>query len=203
MNDAAIAWLNVTVMIVFSVVFSILYVMSVHPARLEQKIGEKAYRRCAAYRIAASIFMSIVMVDYIIYRFYPLPNAPLPERFPWPYLVNVVVVVLFSIPSLYVFIRGNIDAGKETLFPDKSHTMYGGIYQHIRHPQALGEAPMWLAVALLVNSPLLSIYSLVFLPVWYWWCIEEEKDLLLRYGDSYASYRTETGMFFPRRQHPA
>jgi protein-S-isoprenylcysteine O-methyltransferase Ste14 len=203
MNETTIAWLNVAVMVVCSAVFSVLYVMSVHPVRLGQRIGEKAYRRCGTYRIAASFFMFIPMANYIIYRFYPLPISPLPEHFPWPYSVNIIVVIFFGIPAMVVFVWGILDAGTETLFPNKSHTMYKGIYQHIRHPQALGEAPMWLAVALLLNSPFLSIYSLLFLLVWYWWCLEEEKDLLLRYGDSYAEYRTRTGMFFPRRQRPA
>jgi protein-S-isoprenylcysteine O-methyltransferase Ste14 len=200
MNNTLAAWLNFAVMVVCSAVFSILYVMSVHPARLQQTIGEKAYARCGAYRIGASIFMFVVLANYVIYRFYPLPIASLPVRFPWPYMVNVVVVIIFGIPSLYVFIRGNMDAGKETLFPDQSHTLYRGIYQRIRHPQALGEAPMWLAFALLLNSPFLFAYSLLFLVVWYWWCVEEEKDLILRYGRSYAEYRSRTGMFFPRRR---
>jgi protein-S-isoprenylcysteine O-methyltransferase Ste14 len=200
MNNTLTAWLNFAVMVVCSAVFSILYVMSVHPARLQRTIGEKAYTRCGAYRIGASIFMFVVLANYVIYRFFPLPIASLPVHFPWPYMVNVVVVIIFGIPSLYVFIRGNIDAGKETLFPDKSHTLYGGIYQRIRHPQALGEAPMWLAFALLLNSPFLFAYSLLFLVVWYWWCVEEERDLILRYGRSYEEYRARTGMFFPRRR---
>jgi protein-S-isoprenylcysteine O-methyltransferase Ste14 len=114
--------------------------------------------------------------------------------------VNVFVVVLTGVPAMWIFVRGMHDAGQETMVPDKSHKMYGGIYEKIRHPQALGEAPMWLAVALLLNLPLMAVLSLLYLCVWYWWCVEEEKDLLLRYGEPYADSRARTGMFFPKRR---
>jgi len=78
--------------------------------------------------------------------------------------------------------------------------MYGGIYEKIRHPQAMGEAPIWIVMALLINSPFLAVFSLFYLGVWYWWCVEEEKDLLLRYGQSYADYCVRTGMLWPKRQ---
>ena len=34
------------------------------------------------------------------------------------------------------------DAGSESLHPSKETVMYGGIYNYIRHPQALGEFPL-------------------------------------------------------------
>jgi protein-S-isoprenylcysteine O-methyltransferase Ste14 len=104
---------------------------------------------------------------------------------------------------LIVMFWGVRDAGGEALAPDKSHTLYGGIYDKIRHPQALGEVFLWLVFALLVNSPFLAVFSLLYLPVWYWWSVEEEKDLQLRYGQAYADYRARTGMFFPRRRDAA
>lgn len=200
MNDSTIGWVNFISLIVFSIVFSILYVLSVRPAHLEQKIGEKAYRRCTLYRMLMLIPMLIAMVNFVLYYFYPLPVDPFSRRFPWPYWVNIILALIIGIPTIIVFIRGNIDAGKETMMPDKSHTMYGGIYQKIRHPQALGEAPMWIWFGFLLNSPFITIFSLLYLPIWYWWCVEEEKDLLLRYGNSYAEYMQRTGMFFPRRK---
>ncbi len=199
----ALGWLNFAVLIVSSIVFSVLYVLSVRPAHLERKIGERAYKRCGQYRLIGMIPMALASLNYVIYRWYPLPIDPLPARFPWPYAVNVALAALVGIPAMAVMLWGVRDAGKEAMAPDKSHTMYGGIYGKIRHPQALGEAPLWLVLALLVNSPFLAVFSLLYLPVWYWWSVEEEKDLLLRYGQAYADYRARTGMFFPKRQGAA
>jgi protein-S-isoprenylcysteine O-methyltransferase Ste14 len=199
MNASLIGWVNFISLVVSSIIFSIMYVLSVRPAHLEQKIGEKAYRRCTLYRTVGTLPMFVAFANYILYYFYPLPVDPFPARFAWPYWVSLVLALVIGIPAMIVFIRGNIDAGEETLKPDKSHKMYSGIYEKIRHPQALGEAPMWLCTALLLNSPFLTVFSLLYLPVWYWWSVEEEKDLLLRYGQDYADYMQRTGMFFPRK----
>jgi protein-S-isoprenylcysteine O-methyltransferase Ste14 len=63
---------------------------------------------------------------------------------------------------------------------------------------ALGEMPLWWVMAFLFNSPFLVLFSFIWIPVWYWRCIAEEKDLILRYG---ADYRERTGMFFPKRNN--
>jgi protein-S-isoprenylcysteine O-methyltransferase Ste14 len=200
MDRELVGWLNFGVLLLSSLAFSVLYVLSVRPAHLEQKIGEKAYRRCAHYRMLSSILMVVTMVNYVLYRWYPLPVDPLPARFPWSYVFNVVGAALIGVPAGALFFRGVRDAGTETMRPDRAHEMYEGIYQIIRHPQAVGEAPLWLVIALLLNSPFLTLFSLLYLPIWYWWCLEEEQDLLLRYGQAYADYRARTGMFFPRRR---
>jgi len=203
MDRAVLGWLNFAVLIISSIAFSALYVLSVRPAHLERKIGERAYKRCGQYRMIAMIPMMLASFNYVVYHWYPLPIDPLPARFPWPYAVSVALAALIGIPALTVMLWGVRDAGEEALAPDKSHTMYGGIYEKIRHPQALGEAPLWLVFALLVNSPFLAIFSLLYLPVWYWWSVEEENDLLLRYGQAYADYRARTGMFFPKQRGAA
>jgi len=97
-------------------------------------------------------------------------------------------------------IRGAKDAGEETLVPEKEHTLYGGIYERIRHPQALGEAWVALVVALLLNSPFLVLFSFVWFPMFYWISLVEERDLVMRYGQAYIDYRERTGMFIPKRK---
>jgi protein-S-isoprenylcysteine O-methyltransferase Ste14 len=79
-------------------------------------------------------------------------------------------------------------AGEETMRPKKEQTMYGGIYTKIRHPQAAGEVFAWLAIALLLNSPFLAIFSLIYFRIVLMVCLAEEQDLLWRYGDAYAEY---------------
>jgi protein-S-isoprenylcysteine O-methyltransferase Ste14 len=195
-----IAWINLITLIIGGGLMTILYRMSVRPAALEKKIGIKAYKRCGMYRLLATLFMFTITANYVLYHWYPLPFDPFPPFFPWPYWVSIVIALAIALPCLYLEVRSALDAKTEALLPDKSHTLYQGIYERIRHPMALGEVPLWWVVAFLVNSPFLAVFSFVWIPVWYWWCVAEEKDLLLRYGDAYVAYRQRTGMFFPKRR---
>jgi len=104
-----------------------------------------------------------------------------------------------AIPSLYLMLRGIKDAGEETMRPKQEHEMYGGIYERIRHPQAVGEFPLWWVIAFLVHSPFLVLFSFLYVPVWYYLCVAEEKDLLIRYGIAYEEYCRRVGFWLPKR----
>jgi protein-S-isoprenylcysteine O-methyltransferase Ste14 len=193
-----ISLLNVVSMFIIAILSFYLYVKSVGPAALEKRIGPTAYRKCGQYREASSIATMFMVINYVVYYFYPL-TTPLPRFFPWDYSVTAAVATIMLIPSLYVEYKGVRAAGSEALFPSKEHTLYGGIYNTIRHPQALGEAWIALAMALYLNSPFLALFSLIYFPAFYYFCIAEEKDLVIRYGQSYVEYRDRTGMFIPKR----
>jgi protein-S-isoprenylcysteine O-methyltransferase Ste14 len=193
-----IAWINVGVLVASTLLFFYLYVRSAGPAALEQKIGPAAYEKCTGYRLIASLFMGVACLNYVLYVFYPLP-IPEPRTFPWPWWVSALVAAAIALPAGYLFLRGVIDAGEETMVVKKEHTMYGGIYQKIRHPQALGEMPFWWAIAFLLHSPFLVLYSFVWIPIFVIMCLAEERDLVLRYGEAYEEYRERTGFLLPRR----
>ena len=190
--------INFSVLVLSGILMSLLYTLSVSPQKMESKWGEKAFKRCGRIRALSMVFMTIVFVNYVIYTFYPL-EIGLPNRFPWPYWVSLVMAAVILIPSAGLMVIGVKDAGMEAVRPDKSSTMYGGIYQKVRHPQAFGEMISWFGIAVACHSLHMTLLSLVWIPVWIWWCKMEEKDLLLRYGDDYADYIKRTGMFFPRR----
>lgn len=194
-----VAWINAIVLVLATVGMHIFYLLSVRPAQLQQRVGDIAYKRCGTYRFIASLLMGVITVNYILYRWYPLPIDPLPVTFPWPYLFSIVIAVIIAFPSLYLMLRAMLDAGKEAMQPDKNHTLYGGIYEKLRHPMALGELPLWWVIAFLAHSPSMAVYSLVHIPIFIWWCFAEEKDLLVRYGEAYQAYRRRTGMFLPKR----
>jgi protein-S-isoprenylcysteine O-methyltransferase Ste14 len=82
----------------------------------------------------------------------------------------------------------------------KEHTLYGGIYEKMRHPQATGELPFWWVIAFLLHSPLLVLYSFVWVPVFIMMCLAEERDLVIRYGKAYEDYRQRTGFLIPKRR---
>jgi len=143
--------------------------------------------------------MGLACVNYVLYVFYPLPIA-LSHPFPWAWWVSAALAALIALPASYVFLRGVRDAGEETMTPKKEHTLYGGIYAKMRHPQAVGELPWWWVIALLLHSPFLALYSLAWVPVFVLMCWAEEQDLLIRYGQAYAEYQSRTGLFIPRRR---
>lgn len=194
-----IATINFIILIISSVLFTVYYIKSITPERLSKKIGDVAFKRCATYRVIASVFMTIAGINYILYYWFPLP-LPLPRTFPWPWWVSAVIAVLIAIPSGWLMFRGIKDAGEETIRPRPEHTMYGGIYLRIRHPQAVGEFPFWWVLALLAHSPFLMLFTFLYIPVWYLFCFYEEKDLLLRYGKAYEEYREQTGCWFPKKK---
>jgi protein-S-isoprenylcysteine O-methyltransferase Ste14 len=195
-----IAWINFAVLVFASLFFLYFYFLSVGPAALELAIGPEAYRRCGRYRVVAIAFEFITIANYVIYRFYPL-ETPLPETFPWPWWLSALIAAVIAIPTTWVMVIGMRDAGEEMAFPRKEHTMYGGIYKKIRHPQAAGEVFAWLWIAFLLHSPFLVVFSFIYFPIFLIMCWAEEHDLLLRYGQAYAQYWRETGAFFPKRAH--
>jgi len=193
------AWLNLASLIVSTLLFWFVYARSVGPAALEARIGERSYRVCARYRLAAAVLMSVASANYVLYRLLPLP-IELARVFPWPWWVSALAAAVIAIPSGILWWRGVRDAGEETMVPKKEHTLYGGIYEQIRHPQAVGELLTWWVMAFLLHSPFLALYSFVWVGVFYAISAAEERDLVLRYGEPYLAYQQRTGMFLPRRR---
>jgi protein-S-isoprenylcysteine O-methyltransferase Ste14 len=194
-----IAWINFIILLIATVLTVVYYVKSAGPAALEQKIGEEAYAKCTRYRTVSAVLMTLAGINYVVYAFYPLP-LPLPRVFPWPYWVSALIAVIIAIPAGVLFAWGMKDAGEETMLVKKEHQLYGGIYRKIRHPQAAGEVWYWWVFAFLCNSPFLAIFSLVWLPLFHLMSKAEERDLLIRYGDSYRDYMNATGMYFPSQK---
>ena len=193
-----IAWLNIIVLIASTILFLYFYVKSVGPAQLEKEIGEEAYPKCKRYRLIAGSLEGVTIVNYVIYFFYPLPIG-LPLVLPWSWLISVLIGILILIPGLFIMFIGIKDAGEETLEPKKEHTLYGGIYETVRHPQAIGESILWFPFAFFLNSPFLVLYSFIWIPVFYIMCIAEERDLVIRYGEPYLEYRNRVGFLIPKR----
>jgi methanethiol S-methyltransferase len=192
---------NFFILIFSTILFLYFYVLSVSPAFYETEIGKKAYKRCGIYRTISMIFMFITCINYVIYYFYPL-SISLSRRLFVNHWISVIIGIVILIPSATLMIKGIIDAGKEAIAPQEGQTLYKGIYDKIRHPQAQGEVFLFWVIAFILNSPFLIIYSFIWLPIFYLICIAEEKDLLLRFGKDYIDYRNKTGMFIPRKNYP-
>ncbi|MHA1137794.1 MAG: methyltransferase family protein [Candidatus Thorarchaeota archaeon] len=192
-------WLNFIILVISTILFLYFYVKSVSPAQLEKTMGEIAYPKCKTYRLIAGIFEGITIINYIVYVFYPLP-LDLPLTLPWDYLLSFIFSFVILIPSAYLMIKGMRDAGEETLEPKKEHILYTGIYDTVRHPQAIGEAVLWFPFALWFNSLFLVLYSFIWIPIFYIMCWAEERDLIIRYGQPYLDYRNRVGFLIPKRK---
>jgi protein-S-isoprenylcysteine O-methyltransferase Ste14 len=192
------AWINFAVLLFSSILLLFFYVRSARPAGREKIIGPRAYRLCYYDRMVASALEFVITANFILYYFFPLAT-PLPQKFPWAWWISLVIAMLIGIPATILLVIGSIHAGEETIHPKKEHIMYGGIYTKLRHPQAVGEAFLFPVITILLNSPLLTLFSLIYFPIIIIMCYAEEQDLMLRYGDAYAEYCKRTGAFFPKR----
>ena len=179
--------------------FMVFYVRSVSPAGLEKTMPGKGYQRCFHLRVIAIIFEVITLVCYVLYYYHPLP-VPIPVIFPWSWWISLIIAIAIGVPATVLMVIGMKDAGEEAARPRPEHVMYSGIYEKIRHPQAVGEVFLWLVAALLLNSPFLAIFSLIYFPIFLVFCWAEEQDLLLRFGEPYAEYMRRTGAYWPKRR---
>ncbi|MHA1123154.1 MAG: methyltransferase family protein [Candidatus Heimdallarchaeota archaeon] len=192
------AWINFALLNLSMILFSVFYGISLLPATRSEKHGDKTWKQSKTFRIVASVFESLFVVYVILWQWFPVPEIDW-EIFPTHWWIGLIIFSVIFIPGLIIVIKGVVDAGSETLTPSEETKMYGGIYNHIRHPQTVGEMPMFVALAFALNSWFLVLYTFVFIIIYtplimYF----EEKDLVKRFGDSYRQYQKETGAFFPK-----
>ena len=191
-----VAWVNLLSLHVSAFLFSYLTTLSVMPVTREEKTGEKAWEECARLRSISFVFAGIMVVNTILWLWFPVPElawvlSPDPS-------FGIIVGIIIGVPCFIIMSVALRDAGKEMHAPQKGIQLHGGIYKKIRHPGAVGEMPLYVVVALFVNSLFLTLWMTVFIfiftPIHIYY---EEKDLLKRFGDVYAEYRRKTPAVFP------
>jgi protein-S-isoprenylcysteine O-methyltransferase Ste14 len=107
--------------------------------------------------------------------------------------------IMIAIPFSIVMVKAMIDGGKEHTAPYQETPMHRGIYNYIRHPGALGEMPLYIALAIFLNNWFLVLWMTFFVFVYTPIAIFfEEKDLVKRFGDEYLEYKKRTGAIFPK-----
>lgn len=197
MIELIIAWLNLISLHVCAVLFAYLTTLSVMPVTREEEKGEDAWAECARLRYISFVFVGIMILNTILWAWFPVVELAWVLN-PNP-LFGMIIGAIISIPCLMILRVAMKDAGEEMSAPQKGISMHGGIYKRIRHPGALGEMPLYIVIALVVNSLFLTIWMtifvLIFTPVHIHY---EEKDLLKRFGEEYAEYRRTTPALFPR-----
>lgn len=192
-----IEWINLISLIISIFIFCYFYTLSVIPKQREQKKGTKAWKECAQFRTIAGGLEFLISMNIILWIWFPLSN--LNWKIHYNPLAGAIICIIIVIPGTILMLKGMKDAGSETYKPSDKTKMYGGIYKHIRHPQSLGEFPLFIALAFFVNSWFLVIIQTLFVVIYVPVMIHyEEKDLVRRFGESYKKYQKETGALFPR-----
>lgn len=177
--------------------FIALYMISVSPERLSRKMGEKAYDFCGRIRAIAIVLYIASYASFVLYHFFPV-SGELSPPLPWNYGISLAFAALSAVYALIMVIWGMVDAGSEAIAPDKSSTLYNGIYRFIRHPQIIAELSWWFTTALFLNSYPLLIASCVWIIPFAAFAYVEDRDLLLRYGKPFEDYRKSVPAFFPK-----
>jgi steroid 5-alpha reductase family enzyme len=200
-----IAFINFGSLILSFLLLGILYTLSLQPMTRAEKYGEKAWKQCEIYRSIGGFFELLSVINLILWIWFPLPLGS-----EWKVNENIWIGVTIGlcilIPCGIILAKGMIDAGSEALTPSKETEMYGGIYKYIRHPQILGEFPMFVGLGFLFNSWFLvlicSVFIIIYTPIMIHY---EEKDLIKRFGEKYIQYQKTTGALFPklRKRDPA
>ncbi|MHA1734120.1 MAG: methyltransferase family protein [Promethearchaeota archaeon] len=197
MTSLLVPVLNFAFLLASFVLFAVFYTLSLQPVKRSQEHGDAAWRQCAYFRLVASIFESVLVVNLVLWVFFPIPGWFLPIFPEWweALLLGLVLMVPFGA----VMAVGMRDAGKETMQPSKDTKLYGGIYEKIRHPQTLGEFPMFPLFGLMVNSWTAFFLGLVFILAYTPVMVRvEEADLVRRFGEEYEAYRERVGGLLPR-----
>ena len=115
------------------------------------------------------------------------------------YCVSFVIGGGIAVIFLPIMIIGVLHAGKESMTPGEAKEIHQGIYKYIRHTQTLGEWPLFVSFAFIANSCILLGISVTFMIIYTpIMIVMEEKDLVLRFGDSYKEYQKTTGALFPK-----
>ncbi|MFX0098618.1 MAG: methyltransferase family protein [Candidatus Hodarchaeota archaeon] len=192
-----IPWLNFSCLLASYGLFGATYLVSVQPLRLEAKFKEKTWNVCKGFRMLSSVFMFGWIITTLLWIWFPISGLTLhlvPEL--W---MGIVVGAIISTPLVAIMVKGERDAGKETLVPSPDTGLFGGIYKHVRHPQTLGEFGLLITFNFFVNSAFLLIVAAIFVVIYTPIMIHyEEKDLVLRFGEKYEDYKLRTGALFPR-----
>ena len=168
---------------------------------LKDKYGSKAFE-LASTRIALP---GLVIVFSVAARVGYIPG-PLIPRFAG-YAALPILGGLLILIGVTLWIRAVDTFGVDYLtmlyvyYPREGQVVDHAIYGVIRHP--VYAAGLWFVFGLaLLNGtwfgPALAVFFL--LGVWGWLRLVEEKELIERFGPSYAEYRKRVPAFWPRLQ---
>jgi protein-S-isoprenylcysteine O-methyltransferase Ste14 len=191
-----ISLLALACIVIGTIAFSVLYIISVQPASLALRIGERAYPLCGRVRMAAMVFEMLTLGGYMLFIFGDTWNYQIVEH---NALLIQVPGGIIALITLGFMVYSTIIAGREAAAPRRESTLYGGIYHYMRHPQTLGEMLSWFGIAMVLNSLPLLLYSIIWIPLFISYTVLEDNDLAVRFGKDYIEYARKVGIFWRKK----
>ena len=190
----------VITIIVSMIWYTVFYILSVRPAQLEKKIGESSYKRCAILRKISFIGIGLCMISEVLYFFFPLEMGfklrIIDSLAGW--IICISIGIILGVLATLI-IKEVSKVALDSFVPKKENEMFRGIYERIRHPQAIADVIYWFTFAFVFNSSFLLIIAIIWIPLNYLIVLFEEQDLKVRYGLSYLDYMKRTGRFIPKQ----
>ncbi len=179
--------------------FGLLYLFFRSRQDFRARFGLLAYRQAALrYGLPA-----VTVIAAVVARLRYLPGLEIPSFGGYVVLpvlgwVLVVIGVLLALRTTQVFGVDNLTM-LYVYFPEESRLVNHQIYNILRHPAYAALQLLAFGLALLNGSGVALISALIFsLGLWGWVRLVEEKELIQRFGPSYAAYRRRVPAFWPR-----
>ena len=169
------------------------------------KTSYKARYGSLAYSKAVSRFgyPAVAIIAAVVARIGNIPGPPIPHFWWYPVLpvlgwAFLIIGALLALRVLQTFGLDNLTM-LYVYFPEESRLVDHEIYDILRHPAYGAAQRIALGLALLNGTWFALTCALIFmLGLWGWVHLVEEKELLERFGPSYAEYRRRVPAFWPR-----
>ncbi len=176
------------------------------PRRRDGRTSKRAEPSPSAPAFLAASGTGTYFIEALIYSLVALtgsvPSLDIPAlSLDFMVELNVQILGLTLTGAGYVLsIWSVIARGKYAVswdMPDDQRLVTWGPYQWIRHPSYLGYFLMFFGFVLLWPN-LLGLVPLLAIPGYVHVTFDEEKLLIIRFGEEYLKYQRETGRFIPR-----
>jgi len=140
--------------------------------------------------------ITLVLFPWIILDAFQVDNTSTP-------LLQYIAYGLFGLSSIlglssaYVLVKN----GEGTPLPadQTKKLVVKGTYKFVRNPMAIAGMGQGIAIAIYFGSVHILFYTLLGGIVWHTVVRPiEEKDMLQRFGDAYATYHKKVGLWFPK-----
>ena len=148
-------------------------------------------------------FSVMVVIPLLVLLFTPPWNLSYLIGISAPILFGVgfilgLMSVAFFISSLVLFLR--ISEGTLAPWDPSKKLVVRGYYRHMRNPMIAGVGCVLFSEALVFDSLLLMIWTVLFFGLnHFYFILKEEPDLLGRFGREYQQYKTHVPRWWPRR----
>jgi len=128
-----------------------------------------------------------------------LSGFPFGYQFPFMDYVQILGLILTSL-GYFLFIWSVVVRGKYATsweMSEQQKLVTWGPYRYVRHPSYLGYFLMFVGLFLLWPS-VFTFFPMLAIPGYYQITFEEERLLVLRFGEEYVNYQNRTGRFVPK-----